>query len=136
MTLNYEPNVTIHWMEDVSAVCATWTKLHLTGERFLEIANSCNDFAASKNSKILIVDQYDGIGTHPKEVQDIIASGQLDDKSKDSGVKMLLTVMPKSLGLASISAKKWTKSVGSYTLTFKLFETMEECKQWIREQNV
>lgn len=131
---NYPPHAEISWLEDVNAVQVKWLQLHMTLERFKEITGAVLEMMALHNSSISIANQYDSEGAINKVLLEYMTNDLVEISVNKYGVTRVLTVMPKSLGLASLSTKRWIGDVQKKdTVTMASFVNIEDCIEWIKE---
>ena len=128
----FSPNAKIHWMEDIQAIRVEWFKLHMTLEHFQTICGAGIQVLQQKGASLWIADQYNSEGAYPKDVQDFVVR-ELEDIAVSVGVKKILTIMPKELGLSSMSTKRWNNNLaerGNFML--QNFSTLEACLAWLK----
>lgn len=132
--ISFPPYVEIIWLEDVNAVQAKWTELHLSLEKFKEVTDAVMKMLLSHNSTIWIADQYDGEGVFNKKIIDFITNELVGDAVTNYGIKLVLTVAPRVKGISSLNTKRWLGDVQEMVdFTMASFATIEDCKQWIHD---
>lgn len=129
---DFSPNARVHWLSDINALRVEWLKLHMSLDTFQNIVGQALGILKEHQGSVWIADSYESKGVFPKEIQDIIQNDDMTTFAKEAGLKMVLSVMPKESGLASMSTKKWTKETeenGHYAM--RQFPDLESCKDWI-----
>lgn len=103
--------------------------------KFEEIAAKAFEIMLQNKGSIWVSDMYQSEGVFPKEIVDYISADSTTEASKAVGLKWALTIMPKTLGLESISTKSWNKNVqelGAFVV--EQFQDWDTCKKWILQQ--
>ena len=130
----FSPNAKIHWMEDIQAVRVEWFKLFMTLEQFQTICGAAVQVLQQHKGEIWIADQYNSEGVFPINIQEFMIGG-LEVMGKSVGIKKILTVAPKELGLSSMSTKRWNNNVAERGQFMTLqFQTLQECTEWLTLQ--
>jgi hypothetical protein len=130
----FSPYAEIFWLEDINAVQIKWNKLHMSLDKFKEITDKVLQMISINKSSIWIADQYDSEGALNKKIIEFITNELVGDAVENYGVKLVLTIMPKQVGLSSLSAKRWMGEVQKMeAFTMANFTTLDDCKEWVRE---
>lgn len=80
-----------------------------------------------------IANQYESEGAFKAEVQAFIATA-LYKTAQEVGIQNILTIMPKEMGLSSLSTKRWVNQTStSGDINVVSFGTAEDCFDWIEE---
>ncbi|MEM6831570.1 MAG: hypothetical protein AAGA66_15770 [Bacteroidota bacterium] len=129
--LDLYPYAKIHWLEDVKAVRVELFDLFMSLDDFINVMNHVLEFIKEYKSEIWIADSYNSEGVFSKEIQEYI-SNELIATGVSIGVKKVLTVMPKSYGLANMTTKNWQARVRkANAFVMEEFPDIETCKRWI-----
>lgn len=137
LVINSEPHARIHWLEKQKAVRVEWLKLHMNMEKFQEIAGQALGVLQKHKGTIWLADSYNSEGVFSQDIQQFMHGDDMTNFAKQAGLKMILSVMPKQAGLASLSTKKWTKEAenrGEYMV--HQFPDLQTCLARIGEQSV
>lgn len=132
MSITFDSYATVTWLDDVQAIHIQWKNLYMSLEKFQEICVAAIGMLTEKKGKIWIADQYDSEGVFNTQIKAII-SGDLHAMAKHAGITMVLTVMPKEVGLSSLNTKSWMRDVSKKEgIALMEFPTLEICKEWIQ----
>ena len=124
----------ISWVEEINAIQVKWNKLHMTLDKFKEITDTALRMILMKRSSIWIANQYDSEGVFSREVVEYISNELVGVAVWNYGVKLVLTIMPKQVGLSSLSTKHWIGQVQrKEAFTMAEFANLEDCRKWVQE---
>lgn len=133
---DFPPYAEISWHSDLNAIRVKWKKMFMKLEEFEQIIHEAWGILKANNGHIWISDMYESEGVFPEDIMSYISSDGTIEKSNEAGVKWALTIMPKKVGLASMSTKKWQKDiVAKDSFTIQEFPDWETCQSWIKMQN-
>jgi hypothetical protein len=131
MSYFFEPYATITWLDDIKAIHIKWENLYLVLEKFQEICIKAMSVLSKKGGHIWIADLYDSEGVFNAQIKSII-SGDLHIMAQQAGITMVLTIMPKEVGLSSLNTKSWIREVTKKEgIEIVQFDTLDRCKTWI-----
>lgn len=132
MSITFDSYATVTWLEEVKAIHIQWKNLYMSLEKFQEICMKAIEILSENKGKIWIADQYESEGVFNTQIKAII-SGDLHAMAKHAGITMVLTVMPKEVGLSSLNTKSWMREASKKEgIALMEFPTLEICKQWIQ----
>ncbi len=126
---DYSPNAKIYWDLDLNSVRCEWLNLYGELDELKKISKAAVELAKDNNTNMFIVDSYESNGAFPPEFVDYIRD-ELTPFAFACGIKFLMTILPKELGLASMATKRWQKEERS-GMTLVNFKTHEDCADWI-----
>ncbi|MDW3191473.1 MAG: hypothetical protein R8G66_03885 [Cytophagales bacterium] len=137
LKINLEPHARVHWLESHKTLRVEWLKLHMSTERFQEIAGQALRVLQEHKGSIWLADSYNSEGVFSQEIQSFMHGDDMTNFARQAGLRMILSVMPKQAGLASLSTKKWTKEAenrGDYIV--QQFPDLDTCLNWVDEQTL
>ena len=130
----FNPNARVHWMEGEKAVRVEWLKLFMSLEQFQAICGIAIQVLRQNGGDIWIADQFNSEGAFPKDIQAFIIE-ELEPIAIAAGIKKILTVVPKELGLSSMSTNRWNANVAAKgNFITKKFNSLEACTDWLSHQ--
>lgn len=131
---SFSPYAELVWLEDVNAIQLKWKQLHMSLEQFKEITDKALQMIAANKSITWIADQYDSVGVFSKEIIEYITNELVGIGVTQYKIELVLTIMPKKVGLSSLSTKRWMGDVQKMeAFTMANFANIEDCKEWILE---
>ncbi len=121
----------VHWLEDVKAVRIQWLDLFVGLDDFKQITTNALELIKEHKSSIWIMDAFNSDGVFSNEIQSFI-SDELVELGVSEGVLKVLTIMPKSAGLANMTTKNWQARVRKKNaFVMEDFSDLDACKKWI-----
>lgn len=126
---DYSPNAKIYWDSDLDSIRCEWLNLFGELDELKRISKTAVELAKANDSNKFIVDSYGSKGVFPPEFLNYIRD-ELTPFAYQCGVKSLITILPKELGLSSMATKSWQKEEKS-GMTLINFKTLEDCKEWV-----
>ncbi|MEM9327279.1 MAG: hypothetical protein AAGA85_16545 [Bacteroidota bacterium] len=133
--VDFAPYAAITWDDEVQALRVQWIKQHLSLDQFKEIIEKAWSILKQHEGYVWISDMYESQGVFPPEIKDYIVSDEVAARSNEMGVRWALTIMPKSVGLASMSTKSWNNGVKSRdSFVVEEFPDWSTCKGWLKTQ--